>query len=78
MWVALGTQGFCQLIENAEECARYFKEKISVREDCISYLDKHQCTNVYFWYIPPRLQGQDKTEAWWTELGDVSNKRGIK
>ncbi|ODM94405.1 Acidic amino acid decarboxylase GADL1 [Orchesella cincta] len=74
MWVALGTKGFQQLVEKAEDCARYISEKISSRDDCILYLDKHQCTNVFFWYVPPRLQGLDKTEAWWTELGEVTRK----
>ena len=29
------------------------------------------CTNICFWYIPPRMRGLPETSEWWQELGKV-------
>ena len=29
------------------------------------------CTNICFWYIPPRMRGLPETDEWWQELGKV-------
>src|SRR4051812_47547996 len=72
MWTVMGIDGFCEAIENAEDCARYFTEHIKEKEGFLLYLDTHQCTNVYFWYVPPGLRNQDKTNDWWQKISDVS------
>jgi hypothetical protein len=30
-----------------------------------------QCTNISFWYIPPRLRGKEETPEWWAEVHKV-------
>jgi len=35
-------------------------------------LDKPQCSNVCFWYIPPSLRGQEETPEWWAKVGKVA------
>jgi hypothetical protein len=55
---------------------RYITAKIRSRPgEFILYLDCHQCTNVFFWYVPPRLRiinDSDRDDEWWTELGKVT------
>jgi len=36
--------------------------------------ENRRCTNVGFWYIPPRLMGKVEDETWWEEVGQVAPK----
>ncbi|CAG7817900.1 unnamed protein product, partial [Allacma fusca] len=61
-------------VESVEDCARYITEIIKGSEDFILYLNSHQCTNVFFWYVPPRLLPLEKDDAWWEDIGKVTTK----
>lgn len=34
--------------------------------------ESRQCTNVGFWYIPPRLRGRQEDDLWWEEMETVA------
>ena len=34
--------------------------------------ESRQCTNVGFWYIPPRLRGGREDDLWWEEMETVA------
>jgi len=72
MWSTLGLDYFRRVIEETEGCAQYFAETIRNRNGFLLYLDSHQCTNVFFWYVPPRLRERERSESWWTEIGQVT------
>lgn len=33
---------------------------------------KPMCTNVCFWYIPPRLRHKEETPEWWQQIGKLT------
>ncbi|EEB15302.1 Cysteine sulfinic acid decarboxylase, putative [Pediculus humanus corporis] len=74
MWKARGDTGFEKLVDQAMECSRYFKDKITNRPGFQLVLPEFECTNVCFWYIPVRLRNMEQTDEWWNELEKVAPK----
>ncbi len=83
MWVGLGLDGFRNLVETAHESATYFytllRKGEEDKDEFVTWLKGKDCddgvqtTNVYFWYIPPRLRGQNKEDpTWWEEIGKIT------
>ncbi|XP_068082612.1 acidic amino acid decarboxylase GADL1 [Anabrus simplex] len=72
MWKARGDEGFQQLVDNAMDCARYFKETITERRGFRLVIPDFQCTNVCFWYIPPSFRNQEETPEWWERMHTVA------
>ncbi|XP_023287909.1 acidic amino acid decarboxylase GADL1 [Orussus abietinus] len=72
MWKARGTKGLQMTIDTAMSAADYFLNKIKNREGFRLVLDKFQCCNVCFWYIPPSLRKQKETEEWWKKLYTIA------
>ncbi|KAK8719957.1 hypothetical protein OTU49_013663, partial [Cherax quadricarinatus] len=59
-------------VDTAFSAARYLQEQVSTRPWFRPVLDKHQCTNTCFWYIPPSLRHKPETQDWWQQLGKVA------
>lgn len=38
------------------------------------YFPQQSCTNICFWYIPPRLRNQTEDDDWWKEVSEVAPK----
>jgi len=74
MWKARGDNGFGELIDQAMKVSRYFLEKIRNRPGFMLVLDDYQCTNIAFWFIPPRLRNQPIDDKWWEEISQVAPK----
>ncbi|OQV14809.1 Acidic amino acid decarboxylase GADL1 [Hypsibius exemplaris] len=55
-WKARGKFALTAAVENAFDMAEYFANLIRDREGFHLVLPKVQCTNVCFWYIPPKLR----------------------
>jgi len=55
MWKAKGTSGLEAHIDKVFENAEYFLSLIQNRDDFVLVLDKPECTNICFWYIPDSL-----------------------
>lgn len=56
MWRAKGTNGLEAHVNKNFENAEYFTEQIKARSDFVMVVDKPECTNICFWYIPPSMQ----------------------
>ncbi|KAJ0178426.1 hypothetical protein K1T71_006249 [Dendrolimus kikuchii] len=52
MWKAKGSEGFEKHVDTLFENANYFREHIRQRAGFRLVIDKPECTNVMFWYIP--------------------------
>ncbi|CAG2225198.1 CSAD [Mytilus edulis] len=72
MWKGRGDKAMAARIEKAFENAAYLTEKLKLTEGFRLVLPEFQCTNISFWYIPPRLRGQNETAEWWKEVGKVA------
>ncbi|XP_046997459.1 acidic amino acid decarboxylase GADL1 [Schistocerca americana] len=72
MWKARGNEGFEYLVNNAMDCAQYFKKEISKRKGYRLVIPEFECTNVCFWFIPPRLRDKKENEEWWNEVDMVA------
>ncbi|CAH1774812.1 unnamed protein product [Owenia fusiformis] len=72
MWKAKGNIGFEKEINNAFEKSSYLANKLRETPGFRLVYDQPECTNVCFWYIPPRLRGQEETPEWWADLGKVA------
>jgi len=60
MWKAKGKQGFAAHIDHVFGMAEYCVEQLRNRSPAFKLLlEKPECTNVSFWYIPPSLQSLD-------------------
>lgn len=49
----------------------YLNEQLGVRPGFRRVIEKPQCTNTCFWYIPPSLRDQPETPEWWEKLSKV-------
>lgn len=74
MWKARGDRGMEAMVDNAFNCAKYMMEKLETREGFRLVIAESECTNVCFWYIPPRLRGKPETEEWWHQVAQVAPK----
>ncbi|XP_033726715.1 cysteine sulfinic acid decarboxylase-like [Pecten maximus] len=71
-WKAYGDKGMEARVDHAYEMAMYLTQKVKETEGFRLVLPEFQCTNISFWYIPPRLRGKDENEDWWKELAKVA------
>lgn len=64
MWRAKGSAGLEQHIDRVFENAEYFAQLLRLRtaSDFELVLERPECTNVCFWYVPPSLQAMDRTK----------------
>lgn len=77
MWKAKGTTGLRQHVETVFQRAEEFTETIRQREGFRLVLDKPECTNVCFWYIPKRLRQMEhemSKEEWEKQLHLIAPK----
>ncbi|XP_071451165.1 cysteine sulfinic acid decarboxylase-like [Hetaerina americana] len=74
MWAARGDIGLSSLVENAVDCSRYFLKLITDRPGFKLVLPSFECTNICFWFIPPRLRHVPETQNWWADLEKVAPK----
>jgi len=72
MWRAHGSRGLERNIDHVFEMSGYLRERIIAHPGYKLVQEDPECTNVCFWYLPPRLREQPETEEWWTEVGKVA------
>merc|ERR1719228_1011762 len=69
--------GLCSKpVEKTFAMADYLTELVKSKPGfrLVPAYETRQCTNVGFWYIPPRLQGKEENEEWWAEMEKVAPK----
>lgn len=75
MWRAKGTNGLEQHVDRVFENAEYFTSQIQNRNDFQLVLNKPECTNVCFWYIPPSLVASPtRDDEFWQKVHKVAPK----
>lgn len=74
MWKAKGTTGFEQHIDKVFENSEFFTENIRNREGFEMVLEKPECTNICFWYIPPSLRNMKQDPDYEQKLHRVAPK----
>lgn len=75
MLKARGMNGMETLLDRAMETSAYLTEQIRRRDGfrlIIADGDGFDYTNVCFWFVPPRMRGQEESDAWWQELYKVA------
>lgn len=73
-WKAFGDTGFESRVDRAYDNVKYLQEKMKVTDGFRLVLPEFECTNTCFWYVPPRLRGQEETKEWWEQVGKVAPK----
>lgn len=71
MWKARGDNGFEKLVDNAMDATAYLKDKISNHPGFELVNKDKELTNVCFYYIPPSMRNQERTEDWKQRLTQV-------
>lgn len=74
MWKGRGDNGMEARVDKAFENAGYLTEKLKSTEGFRMVIPEFQCTNISFWYIPPRLRGKEETPEWWAEVHKIAPK----
>ncbi|XP_064640438.1 cysteine sulfinic acid decarboxylase-like isoform X2 [Lineus longissimus] len=69
-WKAHGDVGMQRRVDHAFDMAQYLATKVKETEG-FRLVFEPTCTNVCFYYIPPSMRGQEKTEEWWQKIGKV-------
>ncbi|XP_053695114.1 acidic amino acid decarboxylase GADL1 [Sabethes cyaneus] len=74
MFKARGTAGLAELVDNAFDCASYFAEEAKKRPGFRLVTDKHQYTNITFWYIPKKMRVVESLEdkTWWAKVYKIT------
>jgi len=72
LWKARGDQGLENIVDNSFDCAEYIARQIVAHPNFRLVIPEISCTNVCFWYIPPRLRHQEETAEWWNQLSQVA------
>jgi len=77
LWFMLKARGedyMEEMVDNTFSMADYLTELVKSRPGfrLVPEYETRQCTNVGFWYIPPRLQGRQEDEAWWEEMEKIA------
>ncbi|XP_039272903.2 cysteine sulfinic acid decarboxylase-like [Styela clava] len=67
LWKAKGNTGIAKQVEKAFDNAEYLAREIKKRPGFRLVLSEPECTNVCFWYIPPRMR--DGITTWTSEDG---------
>lgn len=74
MWRAKGSDGLAAHVDRVFANAEYFTEEIKKRSDFEMVLATPECTNICFWYIPPRLQSLPRNDDYVQEIHRVAPK----
>ncbi|XP_054743817.1 cysteine sulfinic acid decarboxylase [Anastrepha obliqua] len=74
MWKAKGTNGLEEHVNQAFKMSEYITELIKERPGFELVLEKPECTNVSFWYIPPSLRNLKRDELFNAKLNAVAPK----
>ncbi|KAK6175385.1 hypothetical protein SNE40_013860 [Patella caerulea] len=74
MWKAKGSEGFEQHINRLFDNTRYMVEQLNKRDDFRMVVEKPDCTNVCFWYIPPSLRNMPEGPEFWDKLHKIAPK----
>lgn len=69
---AKGLKGIEKNVDNAFDNRDHLVERLQQEEGFRLVKENPMCTNVCFWYIPPRLRGQEETEEWWQDVAKVA------
>ncbi|NP_001296491.1 cysteine sulfinic acid decarboxylase [Bombyx mori] len=74
MWKAKGSDGFENHIDTLFDNARFFLEQIRNREGFELVIEKPECTNIMFWYVPRCLRGCENESDYRERLHKVAPK----
>ncbi|XP_041987442.1 cysteine sulfinic acid decarboxylase [Aricia agestis] len=74
MWKAKGHSGFEKHIDKVFDNAKYFLDHIKQRNGFRIVLEKPECTNVMFWYVPKCLRGCETDPDYNERLHKVAPK----
>ncbi|KAJ8713342.1 hypothetical protein PYW07_013712 [Mythimna separata] len=74
MWKAKGSEGFEKHIDTLFDNAQFFTEHIRQREGFQLVLEKPECTNIMFWYVPRCLRGHENEPDFKERLHKVAPK----
>lgn len=72
MFKARGNNEIRSIMNNTLNCAKYFKETISIRNGFRLVIDKFEFTNICFWYIPKKMRDMEENEEWWNIIYKVN------
>lgn len=67
-----GLQEIERRVDVAFDAARYLDAQVQRRAGFRPVVPAAHCTNVCFWFIPPRLRHQQESEEWWCAVGQVA------
>ncbi|XP_017483023.1 PREDICTED: cysteine sulfinic acid decarboxylase [Rhagoletis zephyria] len=74
MWKAKGTNGLEEHVNQAFKMSEYITELIKERPGFELVLEKPECTNVSFWYIPPSIRSMKRDATFNAKLHAVAPK----
>ncbi|XP_073824673.1 glutamate decarboxylase-like protein black [Musca autumnalis] len=74
MWKAKGTRGLEEHINQIFRMAAYITQSIKKRDGFQLVLDKPECTNICFWYVPPSLRNLSRNASFNVQLHKVAPK----
>ncbi|XP_014089047.3 cysteine sulfinic acid decarboxylase [Bactrocera oleae] len=74
MWKAKGTNGLAEHVNQAFKMSEYITELIRERPGFELVLEKPECTNISFWYIPPSIQNMERGDLFNQKLNAVAPK----
>lgn len=77
LWFMLKARGedyMEDMVDNTFAQADYLTELVKSKPGfrLVPAYETRQCTNVGFWYIPPRLQGKEENDEWWAEMEKIA------
>merc|ERR1711892_230432 len=77
LWFMLKARGedyMEDMVDNTFAMADYLTELVKTKPGfrLVPEYETRQCTNVGFWYIPPRLQGKEENDEWWQEVEKIA------
>ena len=74
MLKARGEDYMEDMVDNTFAQADYLTELVKSKPGfrLVPAYETRQCTNVGFWYIPPRLQGKEENDEWWAEMEKIA------
>jgi len=76
-WKLRGDDGFAKCIDRSFDLAKFVEEEVENSEGKFVLVQPAQCSNIGFWYVPPRLRPFNRetaTKEDWAELGRVAPK----
>ncbi|KAM7351237.1 glutamate decarboxylase-like protein black [Cochliomyia hominivorax] len=74
MWKAKGTKGLEEHVNQLFKMSEFLTKAIRERSGFELVLDKPECTNISFWYLPPSLRDMERNEKFYSELHKVAPK----